>query len=156
MFFGLDTEKILLIAVFAALIMGPKRLPQAAKWLAQMVVKVRDWSRTAKDKLKEEMGDDFDDVEWRKLDPRQYDPRRIVRDALFEPPASVPVSPARVEPVPSPSAPPALPAVALDPIDAQVRPTWDPVGEAAAASAPEPSAPDDVVESAAQRVDDAS
>jgi sec-independent protein translocase protein TatB len=28
------------------------------------------------------LGPEFDEVDWKKLDPRQYDPRRIVRDAL--------------------------------------------------------------------------
>ena len=40
----------------------------------------------AKDRVREELGPDFDEEEWRKLDPRQYDPRRIIRDALLEPP----------------------------------------------------------------------
>ena len=30
------------------------------------------------------MGPEFDDIDWRKFDPRQYDPRRIVRDALSD------------------------------------------------------------------------
>ena len=30
------------------------------------------------------MGADFDDVDWRTLDPRQYDPRRIIREALLD------------------------------------------------------------------------
>jgi sec-independent protein translocase protein TatB len=30
------------------------------------------------------MGPDFDDVDWKKLDPRQYDPRRIIREALTD------------------------------------------------------------------------
>ena len=30
------------------------------------------------------MGEDFDDVDWRTLDPRQYDPRRIIREALLD------------------------------------------------------------------------
>ena len=38
----------------------------------------------AKERLREEMGPDFDDVDWKKLDPRQYDPRRIIREALLE------------------------------------------------------------------------
>jgi len=43
--------------------------------------------------MRDEMGDDFDDVDWRKLDPRQYDPRRIIRDALLDsPPSSTRVS----------------------------------------------------------------
>ena len=38
----------------------------------------------AKDRMREEMGPDFDDVDWKKLDPRQYDPRRIIREALTD------------------------------------------------------------------------
>jgi sec-independent protein translocase protein TatB len=34
--------------------------------------------------MREEMGPDFDDIDWKKLDPRQYDPRRIIREALIE------------------------------------------------------------------------
>jgi sec-independent protein translocase protein TatB len=39
--------------------------------------------------MREEMGPDFDDVDWKKLDPRQYDPRRIIREALTEEPEPV-------------------------------------------------------------------
>jgi sec-independent protein translocase protein TatB len=38
----------------------------------------------AKDRLRDEMGPDFDDVDWKRLDPRQYDPRRIIREALLD------------------------------------------------------------------------
>jgi sec-independent protein translocase protein TatB len=31
------------------------------------------------------MGPEYDDIEWKSLDPRQYDPRRIIREALLEP-----------------------------------------------------------------------
>jgi sec-independent protein translocase protein TatB len=34
------------------------------------------------------LGPDFDDMDWKKLDPRQYDPRRIIREALKEDPAA--------------------------------------------------------------------
>lgn len=86
MFFGLDMEKLLLIALVAALLLGPERIPALAEKLAQFTVRAREWIGGAKARVKEEMGDDFDDVEWRKLDPRQYDPRRIIREALLEEP----------------------------------------------------------------------
>jgi sec-independent protein translocase protein TatB len=38
----------------------------------------------AKDRMRDEMGPDFDEIDWKKLDPRQYDPRRIIREALTE------------------------------------------------------------------------
>jgi len=34
--------------------------------------------------MKDELGEGFEDLDWKKLDPRQYDPRRIIREALLE------------------------------------------------------------------------
>ena len=34
--------------------------------------------------MKSELGEGFEDMDWKKLDPRQYDPRRIVREALMD------------------------------------------------------------------------
>lgn len=94
MFFGLDIEKLLLIGVVAVMIVGPQRLPQLAQSFARFVVRARSWTNEAKVRVKEEMGDELDDIEWRKLDPRQYDPRRIIRQALLEaPPERGPATP---------------------------------------------------------------
>lgn len=90
MFFGIDMEKIAIIAVVAALLLGPEKLPHYAELLAKFTVRARDWLNGARSRVKDEMGDDFDDIEWRKLDPRQYDPRRIIRDALLEDSPSAP------------------------------------------------------------------
>jgi sec-independent protein translocase protein TatB len=38
----------------------------------------------ARERMREEMGPEFDEIDWKKLDPRQYDPRRIIREALIE------------------------------------------------------------------------
>src|SRR4051794_14768158 len=38
----------------------------------------------ASQQMREELGPEFDEIDWRKLDPRQYDPRRIVREALSD------------------------------------------------------------------------
>ena len=84
MFFGLTIEKLLVIGVIAALIVGPERLPRYAETLARFTTRARDYFRVAKTRVKEEMGEDFDGVDWRTLDPRQYDPRRIIKEALLD------------------------------------------------------------------------
>lgn len=84
MFFGLTIEKLLLIGVIAAVLIGPERLPRYAEGLAHWAGRARDFLRGARTRVKEEMGPEFDDVDWRKLDPRQYDPRRIIREALLD------------------------------------------------------------------------
>ncbi len=89
--FGLDFEKLLVIGIIAVIIVGPQRLPKYAAQLARLVRTLRDLANGAKDRLRDEMGPEFDDVDWQKLDPRQYDPRRIIRDALLDDGASVAV-----------------------------------------------------------------
>ncbi|MFM6974873.1 MAG: twin-arginine translocase TatA/TatE family subunit [Agromyces sp.] len=82
--FGLTFEKLLLIGVVAAFVIGPERLPTAAAQLGALVRRLRGFTEGAKDRMRDEMGPEFDEVDWKKLDPRQYDPRRIIRDALTD------------------------------------------------------------------------
>jgi sec-independent protein translocase protein TatB len=88
--FGLTFEKLLIIGVIAVFLVGPERLPHYAAQLARLVRSLRDMANGAKERLKDEMGDEFDEVEWRKLDPRQYDPRRIIREALLDDGTGIP------------------------------------------------------------------
>ena len=82
--FGLSGEKLLILGVLAALILGPERLPEYARKLAQFIKSLKKMADGAQTQLKDELGDSYQDVVWRKLDPRQYDPRRIIREALLE------------------------------------------------------------------------
>ena len=79
--FGLSGEKLLILAVIAAFVLGPERLPQYAQKLAQLVKSVKRMAEGAKTQLSEEIGEE---VDWKKLDPRQYDPRKIIREALAD------------------------------------------------------------------------
>lgn len=119
MTFGLTFEKMLLIGLIAVLIIGPERLPRAAEGFSRMVRKAGEYLRATKSRVRDEMGPEIDDVDWRKLDPRQYDPRRIIRDALMEEPAT-PVQ-AR-ETIAEPIAPRAVPQE----FSATNRPPFDP------------------------------
>ena len=98
-------EELLLLAVLAVIILGPRRLPYYAGKLGELVRELRRMAEGAKTQIKEELGPDFDDVDWRQLDPRQYDPRRIVREALAPP--SAPPLPATdgVDPQPATALP---------------------------------------------------
>ncbi|PZU33453.1 MAG: Sec-independent protein translocase TatB [Microbacterium sp.] len=87
MFFGLDVEKLVVLGLLAAVILGPEKLPGIARSAAHFLARARGWAQEAKARVKEEIGDDATELEWRALDPRQYDPRRIIRQALLEEPA---------------------------------------------------------------------
>ncbi|MEO7007033.1 MAG: Sec-independent protein translocase TatB [Terrimesophilobacter sp.] len=82
--FGLTFDKLLVIAVIAVFLLGPERLPHYAAQFARLVKSLRRMAEDAKGRMREEMGPDFDEVDWKKLDPRQYDPRRIIREALLD------------------------------------------------------------------------
>jgi sec-independent protein translocase protein TatB len=86
--FGLTFDKLIIIAVIAVFLIGPDRLPGYAAQLARLVRSLRAMADGAKDRMREEMGPEFDEVDWKKLDPRQYDPRRIIREALLEDPVT--------------------------------------------------------------------
>jgi sec-independent protein translocase protein TatB len=89
---GFSFDKLIVIAVLAVFLLGPERIPHYAAQLGRLVRTVRDMANGAKERLRDEMGPDFDDVDWKKLDPRQYDPRRIIREALLEDVDAAPVS----------------------------------------------------------------
>jgi len=82
--FGLTFDKLLVLGIIAVFLLGPERLPYYASQLARLVRNLRGMATGAKERMREEMGPDFDDIDWKKLDPRQYDPRRIIRDALLD------------------------------------------------------------------------
>lgn len=109
--FGLSFDKILLIGVVAALLIGPEKLPRYAELLGAFVRRAREFLQGAQARVKEEMGDGFEDVDWRKLDPRQYDPRRIIREALIEEPTPVVAATAARAGAARPAVAPSRPAV---------------------------------------------
>ena len=82
--FGLTFDKLLIILIIAVFLIGPDRLPGYAAQLARLVKSLRGMADGAKERMREEMGPEFDEVDWKKLDPRQYDPRRIIREALVD------------------------------------------------------------------------
>jgi sec-independent protein translocase protein TatB len=81
---GINAPEFLVIALIALLVIGPERLPHYAAQLGRLAREARRMASGAKQQVREELGPDFDDIDWQKLDPRQYDPRRIVREALTD------------------------------------------------------------------------
>lgn len=79
--FGLSGEKLLILGLIAVFILGPDRLPHYAQQLAKFAKSIKRMADGAKDQLSNEIGEELD---WKKLDPRQYDPRRIIREALAD------------------------------------------------------------------------
>ncbi|HET8615612.1 MAG TPA: Sec-independent protein translocase protein TatB [Actinomycetales bacterium] len=76
--------ELLVLAAVGVIVLGPERLPQYAAQLGKLVRQARGFAKSARAQMREELGEDFEDIDWQSLDPRRYDPRRIVREALLE------------------------------------------------------------------------
>ncbi|WP_297081349.1 hypothetical protein [uncultured Demequina sp.] len=79
---GLSLDKVLIVLVAAAVIIGPTRLPHYAHQLAEWTRRTRDALESMRVRAEREGGVRLRADEWRTLDPRRYDPRTIIRDAL--------------------------------------------------------------------------
>lgn len=90
---GINGAELLVLLAVAVIVVGPERLPRYAEQLAHAIRRVREFLGDAKDRVATELGEEAKDLDWEALDPRRYDPRRIVRDALLDP-----------EPAPGPAA----------------------------------------------------
>ena len=91
--FGINGGEALVLLLVAVIVVGPERLPHYAEQLAGWVRQLRVFMQEAKARVDEELGVDSSDVDWQALDPRRYDPRRIVREALLDdilPPSGAP------------------------------------------------------------------
>jgi len=77
----LSIGKLLVIGVVALFFISPDKLPQYAAQLARWVRVVRSFTDEAKQRVATEMGPEFEDVDWAKLDPRRYHPKRLLTEA---------------------------------------------------------------------------
>lgn len=135
--FGLTFEKLFFILLLAAIVIGPRRLPEYAGRLGRGIRRLRAFVDGARDGVTETTGVPID--QWRNVDLSRYDPRRIMRDALADDPvaerradAAAPAvegdeSPA-VEldqpPSPAESPSPAEPPPSIAPLSAPRAPAW--------------------------------
>lgn len=79
--FDINGFELLIILVLAVVLIGPDRLPEYVNGLRSISRRLRSFIHDGRSALRDEFGEDID---WSQYDPRQYDPRRIVREALLE------------------------------------------------------------------------
>lgn len=99
----ISVEKLALLLIIAVLVLGPTKLPEYARKLGRLIRELRRMASGAQEKLRQELGPEFEDIDWQKMDPRQYDPRRIIREALLEDePIPAPATPTQMQPAARP------------------------------------------------------
>ncbi|MEE6273675.1 twin-arginine translocase TatA/TatE family subunit [Georgenia sp. MJ206] len=77
------SEAVVLL-IIALIVVGPERLPVYAQQLARLARELKKMATGAQERVRTELGDEFADLDLAAFDPRQYDPRRIVREAFME------------------------------------------------------------------------
>jgi sec-independent protein translocase protein TatB len=77
--FGVGLPELAVIAFVAILVFGPDKLPDFARQAGRMARKVRAFANEARDELREELGPEFADLDFKDLDPRA-----IVRKHIIE------------------------------------------------------------------------
>lgn len=81
-FFGISASELLLILVVGVIVIGPKHAAQALLWFKGVIEWLRAWSA----RLREEANFTKSglNVDLRNFDPREYDPRKMIKDAVAE------------------------------------------------------------------------
>ena len=81
-FFGISGSELLLILVVGVIVIGPKHAAQALLWFKGVIEWLRAWSA----RLREEANFTKSglNVDLKNFDPREYDPRKMIKDAVAE------------------------------------------------------------------------
>lgn len=69
--FGVGIPELLVIFVIGVLVFGPDRLPEFGRQLGRMIRQIRQFSNSARDDIRRELGPEFAEFELTDLDPRR-------------------------------------------------------------------------------------
>lgn len=84
-FFGINGSEFLILLVIGVLVIGPKGVAEALRAFTAGVAWVKKWSSKLREESQASMASTgLSDIDISKLDIRQYDPRRIIREAVQE------------------------------------------------------------------------
>ena len=81
--FGIGLAELAVIAFIAVVFFGPDRLPDFARQAGRFIRQVRQFTQSARDDIRSELGPEFADFELTDLDPRKA-VRKYVQDAWDE------------------------------------------------------------------------
>ncbi|WP_026919183.1 Sec-independent protein translocase protein TatB [Gordonia shandongensis] len=87
MFSSVGWGELLILLVAALVILGPERLPGAVSWTMQSLKKVRDYATGASSQLRDELGDDFEQIReplTQLNELRRMNPKSLVTQHLFD------------------------------------------------------------------------
>lgn len=81
--FGIGLPELMVIIVVAVLVFGPDRLPDFARQAGRFLRQVKQFTDSARDDIRAELGPDYADFELTDLDPRRA-VRKYIQDTWDE------------------------------------------------------------------------
>lgn len=81
--FGIGMGEFLGLVVLGLFLVGPDKLPSAAKDFARIIHKVRNFTSDASRELKKNLGPGFEDLDVKDLTPKNL-AKKVIGDALEE------------------------------------------------------------------------
>jgi sec-independent protein translocase protein TatB len=99
--FDLSPEKVLLVGLIALIVLGPNRLPQAARTLGRFVGQLRTMSASFQSEVRDAIGEPSDALGATVAGLRPGEIRKSVRDAVTSTLAPPPTPAPQVTPSPS-------------------------------------------------------
>ena len=86
--FGIGAGEFIAIALVAAVLVGPDRLPKLTSDLASLIRRVRDLAQGATRDLRENLGPGYEDLTVSDLNPKRFISKQV-NEALAEPSAEI-------------------------------------------------------------------
>jgi sec-independent protein translocase protein TatB len=86
--FGIGGGEFVAIALLAAVLVGPDRLPQLTTDAANLIRKIRNLAQGATKDLRENLGPGYEDLSVSDLNPKKFISKHL-NDALAEPAAEI-------------------------------------------------------------------
>ncbi|MBA2944363.1 sec-independent translocase [Streptomyces himalayensis] len=82
MFNDIGPLELVTLVVLAVLVFGPDKLPKMIQDVSRTVRKIREFSESAKQDIREELGPEFKDFEFEDLNPKTFIRKQLDNDDL--------------------------------------------------------------------------
>ncbi|MFH8800069.1 sec-independent translocase [Streptomyces sp. NPDC017936] len=82
MFNDIGVLELVTIIVLAVLVFGPDKLPKVIQDVTRTIRKIREFSESAKQDIRQELGPEFKDFEFEDLNPKTFIRKQLENDEL--------------------------------------------------------------------------
>ncbi|WP_151771405.1 sec-independent translocase [Streptomyces abyssomicinicus] len=82
MFNDIGTLELITLVVLAVLVFGPEKLPKVIRDVSRTIRKIREFSESAKNDIRDELGPEYKDFEFQDLNPKTFIRKQLQNDDL--------------------------------------------------------------------------